>query len=76
MSNIHIESINNVAFKVLGVRNKGKKSEEVEINVEMKKDNNRGVASLKIFGPSKKKGCTIMVTKLKKHDMKLVEMLA
>ena len=76
MSNIHIESINNVAFKVLDVRNKGKKSDEVEINVEMKKDNNQGVASLNILGPSKKKGCTIMVTNLKKHDMKFVEMLA
>ena len=70
------KSIKNVTFKVLDVRKKGKKSDEVEIDVEVKKDNERGVAALKIFGPSKKKGCTIMMTKLKKYDAKFAEILA
>ena len=45
-----------------------------EIDVEITKNKERGIAVLKIFGP--KKESTIMINKSKKHDVKFVSILA
>ena len=47
----------------------------MEYEVEISKDKERGVAILKIFGPSAKKGCTLMINKSKKFEVKFVEIL-
>ena len=65
--------LGNVSFKVLDSR---KVPHGMEHEVELSKDKERGVAILKIFGPSAKKGCTLMINKSKKFDVKFVEILA
>ena len=65
--------IDDVTFKVLDSR---KKSNELDYDVEVCKDKERGVASMKIFGPKEKKGCTILLNKSKKYDVKYLEILA
>ena len=45
-----------------------------EIDVEITKNKEKGIAVLKIFGP--KKESTIMINKSKKHDVKYVKILA
>ena len=65
--------IDDVTFKVLDSR---KKSNAYEYDVEVSKDKERGVATMKIFGPKEKKGCTILLNKSKKYDIKFLEILA
>ena len=57
--------LDNVSFKVLDAR---KVPHGLEYDVEILKENERGIAILKIFGPNTKKGCTLMVNKSKKHE--------
>ena len=64
--------IGNVNFKVLDSQ---KVPHGVEHEVELIKNKEKGVAILKIFGPSTKKGCTLMMNKAKKNDTKFVDIL-
>ena len=64
--------IDDVTFKILDSR---KKSNEIEYDIEVCKDNERGVAAMKIFGPKEKKGCTILLNKSKKYDVKYLNIL-
>ena len=64
--------LGSVSFKVLDSR---KVPHGMEYEVEISKDKERGVAILKIFGPSAKKGCTLMINKSKKFEVKFVEIL-
>ena len=64
--------LGNVSFKILDSR---KVPHGTEYEVEVTKNKDRGVAILKIFGPSPKKGATLMTNKSKRHDIKFVEIL-
>ena len=66
------KQIKNIGVKTLDFRTIKNMS---EIDIELTKSDERGIACVKIYGPSKK-GCTIMVTKSKKHDAKFVRILA
>ena len=48
----------------------------IEMDIELSKDKDRGLAVLKIYGPNSKKECTIMINKSKKHDVKYVKILS
>ena len=48
----------------------------IETDVDITKDNSRGQAVLKIYGPNSKKECTVLVTKKQKHDAKYAKILA
>ena len=65
--------IDDITFKVLDSR---KKSNANEYDVEVCKDKERGVATMKTFGPKEKKGCTIFLNKSKKYELKYLEILA
>ena len=64
--------IGNVTFKVLDSL---KVPHGVEHEVQICKDKEKGIAILKIFGPSTKKGCTLMTNKAKKQETKFVDIL-
>ena len=64
--------LGNVSFKVNDSR---KVPHGTEYDVEMTKNKERGIAILKIFGPTTKKGATLMTNKSKKYDVKFVEIL-
>ena len=67
------KSLSNVSFRVLDSR---KMPHGVEYDIETLKEKDRGVSILKIYGPTPKKGCTVMITKSKEHDAKFVGILA
>ena len=69
----NLKVLDSLSFKVLDSR---KIPHGLEYDVEVLKEKERGIAILKIFGPNTKKGCTLMVNKSKKHEVKFVEMLA
>ena len=69
----HEKAIEKVTFKVLDSR---KTTNGNEYDIEVCKDKERGVAVLKVFGPTKKKGATLMINKSKKYEVKFVEILA
>ena len=48
----------------------------IERLVEVVKDKEKGNVAVKFYGPNKKKGCTVMVTKTKDHDVKFAFALA
>ena len=47
-----------------------------EVDVEISKGTERGIAVLKMFGPNSRKECTLMINKSRKHEAKFVKMLA
>ena len=67
------KSLSNVSFRVLDSR---KMPHGVEYDIKTLKEKDRGVSILKIYGPTPKKGCTVMITKSKEHDAKFVGILA
>ena len=56
------KELNGIKVKVLDTRQKGA---ELEIEIEMVENIDRGVAHLKLYGPNKKKENVVMVTKCK-----------
>ena len=62
-----------IAFRVLDTR---KINSGVEIEVEIVKKNEKGIAILKLYGPNAKKGCTILINKAKNNDEIFVKILA
>ena len=64
--------LGNVSFKILDSR---KVPHGTEYEVEVTKNKERGVAILKIFGPSPKKGATLMTNMSKSYDTKFVDIL-
>ena len=60
-------------FRVLDSR---KGQHGIEVDIEISKDKERGIAVLKIFGPNSKKECTLMITKSKKYEAMYVRLLA
>ena len=73
MTKGNVKVLGNVTFKVLDSRKKG---HGFEYDIEISKDNDRGQAYLKLFGPNSKKEFTIMCSKAKKQDVLFVEVLA
>lgn len=67
------QNINSVGFKVLNSRNipHGK-----EIEMEITKENEKGIALLKMFGPNRKKQCTIVVNNSQKSYSTFASVLA
>ena len=65
--------VNDIVFKVLDNRKKGA---ELNIESEITENDNRCIAVLKLYGPSKKKEFVAMVTKSKQSDSKFVTILA
>ena len=65
--------VNDIGFKVLDNRKKGA---ELNIEIEITENDNRCIAVLKLYGPSKKKEFVAMVTKSKQSDSKFVTILA
>ena len=66
--------INGIKFKVLDTRTQGT---GLEIDVEMEDNGSRGIAVLKLYGPSsKKKESVVMVSKDKDSESKYVTILA
>ena len=59
------KDLGKVSFKVLDSR---KSAHGTEIDIEIQKDNKRGIAVLKIFGPNKRKDCTLTINKSRKYD--------
>ena len=47
-----------------------------KLQIEVKKEKERGVAILILFGPNKRNVATVMINKWKKNDIKFVETLA
>ena len=68
-----IEEVNGVNLKVLDRRIVGA---ELAIEIECSKNNSRGIAVLKLYGPSTKKQNVVMVTRSKGSEVKYVVMLA
>ena len=60
-------------FKILNAR---KSKNGTDMDVELTRDTDRGIAVLKVFGPNTRKECTLMIDKAKKHEAKFVKMLA
>ena len=67
------KQMNKLQIKVLDFRRNMNKP---EIDIEITKGSDRGNAVLKFYGPNSKKEHTLMVCKLKKHDLKFVTILA
>ena len=67
------KQISKINFKILDCRTVKNGS---EIDIELIKNKERGIAILKIFGPNKQKECTLMISKSKKHDIMYVKILA
>ena len=65
--------VNDTCFKVLDNRKNGA---EINIEIEVTDNENRGIAVLKLYGPNKRKGNVVMVTKSKRSDAKFVTILA
>ena len=65
--------IDKISFKVLDSR---KIPHGIEYEVEVNKDTEKGLAVLKIYGPSTKKECSVVVNKAKKCEAKYVSLLA
>ena len=68
--------VGNTELIVLDARNKGI---ELEVDIQMndkEKDNNRGVAIVKLYGPNKRKENTVTITKSKQSDIKFVTLMA
>jgi hypothetical protein len=65
--------VNDTCFKVLDNRKNGA---ETNIEIEVTDNENRGIAVLKLYGPNKRKGNVVMVTKSKQSDAKFVTILA
>ena len=68
-----IGEFNIIQIKVLDTRTHGA---ELAIEIECEVNNSRGIAVLKLYGPSTKKQNVVMVTKSKESDHKYVVMLA
>ena len=49
---------------------------ELNIEIEVTDNDNRGIAVLKLYGPSKKKEYVILITKSKQSDYKFITILA
>ena len=47
-----------------------------KLQIKVKKEKDRGVAILILFGPNKRNVATVMINKSKKNDIKFVETLA
>ena len=47
-----------------------------ELDVEMNKENDRGLSVLNIFGPTNKKEWTLLINKSKKHEAQFVKFLS
>ena len=65
--------IDGIKIKALDAREKGN---GLEIDIEMTDKDGRGVAVLKLYGPSKRKENVVMVNKSKQSDSKFVVKLA
>ena len=72
MRNGHKKESANISIKILETKQipNGKEKE-----IEIEKGKEKGNASIKFYGPSKK-GCTVIVNKTKKNDVKFAVMLA
>ena len=69
-----LKQMDNVAFRIMDCR---KRDSGPEMDIELIKNKDRGVAVLKFYGPNSKTGeCTIMINKSKRHDVKFVKILA
>ena len=66
------KAISNVNFKDLDSK---KVPHGMEHKIKVTNNNESGIAIFKIFGPTTKKGCTLMTNKAKKSDTKFVEIL-
>ena len=65
--------VNNVDFKVLDNRKIGT---ELNIEIEVTENENRGIAILKLYGPNKQKEYTVLISKSKQSESKYVTILA
>ena len=66
--------MDNLAFCILDNR---QKDSGPEMDIEITKNKERGVAVLKFYGPNSKTGeCTLMINKSKRHNVKFVRILA
>ena len=68
-----VGEVNEIKFKVLDTRTNGA---GLDVEIEMASNNSRGIAVLKLYGPSTKKQNVVMVTKSRESDSKFVIMLA
>ena len=68
------KQMENLEFRVLDDR---KKDNGSEMDIEITKNKERGVAVLKFYGPNSKTGeCTLMISKSKRYNVKFVRILA
>ena len=65
--------VGKIELIVLDARNKGI---ELEVDVRMTENENRGVAIVKLYGPNKRKENTVTITKSKQSDVKFVSLMA
>ena len=66
--------MDNLAFCIL---DNCQKDSGPELDIEITKNKESGVAVLKFYGPNSKTGeCTLMINKSKKHNVKFVKILA
>ena len=65
--------LDDTEIKILDRR---EKANGPEFEIELKKDKERGIASLKVFGPNTKNECTLVINKVRKQDIKYVKILA
>ena len=68
-----VKTIDVTTFRVLDSR---KGTHVLEYDIETEYENEKGVAVLKVYGPTPKKGATVMVSKSKEYEVKFVERLA
>ena len=68
-----VKTIDVTTCKILDSR---KAPHSLEFDIETEYDNEKGMAVLKVYGPTPKKGATVMVSKSKDHEVKFVERLA
>ena len=69
-----LKHMDNLDFRILDCRNR---DSGPEMDIEITKSKDRGVAVLKFYGPNAKTGeCTLMINKSKRYDVKFVKILA
>ena len=68
------KDLNKIQITVLDCRKE--KSKTSEVDIEIVKSNERGIATLKFYGPNAKKVRTILISKSKNHDAKYVSIAA
>ena len=70
------KKINEIEVTVKSVKTNNGTNPEIDVEIFKEKENERGNAILRFYGPNNKKEQTLLVSKSKKHDFKFVKIIA